>query len=286
MATVIAYGTNKQAYFDLFIASCRRYNIDPVILGWGKPWIGFGKKITEIRDYAAELPDDEILILVDPFDVVFLCGLDEIEEKFRKSGAGILCGAMKLGRFMQRVYNAEFNTTGLPTPGTRYGYDFLNSGTVITTAGFAVRLIDRFVSQYGLTPVTMDQEIFTALYITGKEEVELDWRCEIFHNLLFKNILIRNPDMKDLECRNGRFFNISTGTYPSIIHASGNALMEEIAVKLGYDRETAKPVQNNINFFKKGLFHIIQLRKEITIAVIVLAVLTAGGFYILEHFII
>ncbi len=286
MATVIAYGTNKQAYFDLFIESCRRFNIVPVNPGWGRPWIGFGKKITEIRDYAAALPEDEILILVDPFDVVFLCGLDEIEDKFRKSGSRILCGAMRLGRIMQRVYSAEFNTTGLPTPKTPHGYDYLNSGNIITTAGFAVTLIDRFVSQYGLKPLTMDQEIFTTLYITGKEEVDLDWRCEIFHNLLFKNPLTRKPDMKDLELRDGRFFNTATGSYPSILHASGNALMEDIAALLGYDSEKVKPVENNMNFFKKAMFHIIQLRKEITIAVLIAVLLIAGGIFMLKHILI
>jgi hypothetical protein len=51
MATVIAYGTNKQAYFDLFLASCDRHAISPVMLGWGKEWIGFGNKATETRDY-------------------------------------------------------------------------------------------------------------------------------------------------------------------------------------------------------------------------------------------
>ena len=41
---VISYGTNKQAYFDLFMESCNRHSIEPVLLGWGEPWIGFGKK--------------------------------------------------------------------------------------------------------------------------------------------------------------------------------------------------------------------------------------------------
>lgn len=283
MIKVISYGTNKQAYFDLFMASCRRYNIEPVILGWGSPWIGFGKKLTDIRDYAAALPADEIILVVDPFDVVFLSGLDEIEEKFRKSGAKVLSGGLKVGRTMRKVYHAEFNKTGSPTPATPYGYDFINVGTWITTAGYAVILINRFVNEYGMTPETMDQELFTALYVKNPEESGIDWRCEIFHNLLFKNLFTRSPNMKDIEFREGRIYNTVTGTYPSVLHASGNTLMEKIGLALGYDRETVRPVQNNINFMKKAIFHIRQLRVEIAAAVVIVSLLVSGAFFMFRY---
>lgn len=279
---VIAYGTNKQAYFDLFMESCRRHCIEPVILGWGEQWIGFGKKTKDIRDYAASLPESEIILSVDPFDVVFLCATGEIEEKFRKSGSEILLGAMKLGRVMQKVYNSEFNKTGRPTPKTLHGYDYLNSGTYITTAGFMVRLIDRFISDYGMTPVSMDQVIFTSLYIKGKENIEIDWKCELFHNLLFSNPVTRKPDMTDIEFRDRRIYNTATGTYPCLIHASGNALMDGIAVLLGYEGEAIIPVENNINFFKKAVFHITQLWKEITIAAFIISMIAAGSFFVLR----
>ena len=68
--------------------------------------------------------------------MIFLCGLDEIEEKFRNSGAKILLGAMKLGKVMQKVYDAEFNTSGKPTPGTPHGYDYLNSAHILRQPGF------------------------------------------------------------------------------------------------------------------------------------------------------
>jgi hypothetical protein len=89
--------------------------------------------------------------------------------------------------------------------------------------------------------------------------VELDWRCDIFHNLLFKNFITRKPDLKDLEVRNGRMFNVATGTQPCILHASGNALMEGIAARLGYEPACARPTENNKNYFRKALFHAIQL---------------------------
>ena len=261
MATVIAYGTNKQAYFDLFLASCHRHGISPVMLGWGKKWIGFGNKTTETRDYLKGLPDDEIVISVDPFDVVFLCRLDEIEEKFRRASAPFLCGALKLGPLLRRVYGREFNRERVPIPHNSSGYDYLNSGTWISTAGYARRLIDRLEREFSMGPTDMDQELLTGIYGRDRSVVDLDWRCEIFHNLLFKNFITRSADLKDLEFADGRAKNVATGSLPCILHASGNAKMEGIAARLGFPPEDAVPTDNNRNYFKKALFHIVKLMR-------------------------
>ena len=259
MPTVVAYATNKQAYFDLFMASCSRNGIAPVMLGWGKKWIGFGSKTVEIRDYLRRLPNDEVVISVDPFDVLFLCGLNEIEEKFRHTLAPFLCGALRLGPFLRWVYGREFNRSGVQVPHNPSGYDYLNSGTWISTAGYARWLIDRLEHEFGMGPADMDQEILTGIYGSDPSVVEIDWRCEIFHNLLFRNLITRSPDLKDLEFVGGRIRNLVTGSRPCILHASGNAKMEGIAAQLGFPSEVAVPTENNKNYFKKAVFHTSKL---------------------------
>jgi hypothetical protein len=262
MATVIAYGTNKQAYFDLFMASCRRHDISPVMLGWGNKWVGFGKKTTETRDYLKALPDDEIVISVDPFDVVFLCGLDEIEAKFRRMGVRFLCGALRLGPLLRRVYEREFSRGKIHIPHNPTGYDYLNSGTWISTAGYARRLIDWLETELDMKPTDMDQELLTGIYARDRTIVDIDWRCEIFHNLLFKNFMSRRPDLKDLKFYDGRVINGTSDSKPCILHASGNAKMEPIAQHLGYSSEVACPTENNKNYFKKAWFHILMLMRR------------------------
>ena len=259
MATVIAYGTNPQAYFSLFMASCGRHGIDPVVLGWGRPWVGFGQKTTDTRDYIRELPDDEVVISVDPFDVVFLADLAEIEVKFRRAGAPFICGALSLGPFLAWIYQREFNHSGLRLPRNPSGYDYLNSGTWISTAGYARRLIDGLVRDHGMGPTDMDQRILTGIYARDRARVDIDWRCEIFHNLLFRSFITRKPDLKHLLWHDGRASNAHTGSQPSILHASGNALMEGIAARLGYRPAVAVPVENRKNYLHKAIFHVRQL---------------------------
>ena len=259
MATVIAYGTNKQAYFDLFMASCQRHAIAPVALGWGRQWVGFGRKTTETRDYIKDLPEDEVVLSVDPFDVVFLSGLDEIEAKFRRASAPMVCGALNLGPLLRRVYDREFNRSGQRMPRNPTGYDYLNSGTWISTAGYARWLIGRLEREFGMRPTDMDQEILTSMYVRDRRQVDIDWHCEIFHNLLFKNFITRKPDLKHLAWRDGRVANVATGTLPCVLHASGNARMEAIAARLGFDQACSVPIEGNRGYVRKAIFHIIQL---------------------------
>lgn len=52
----------------------------PRDIGWGKKWIGYGNKTSDTRSYLKGLLDGEIVISVEPFDVVFLCGLDDMAD--------------------------------------------------------------------------------------------------------------------------------------------------------------------------------------------------------------
>ncbi|TFH24924.1 MAG: hypothetical protein E4H10_10000 [Bacteroidia bacterium] len=259
MATVIAYGTDKQGYYDLFIESCKRYQIEPVILGWGEKWIGFGKKMMAIRDYIKHLPGDEIVISVDPFDVIFLSNLEEIESKFRQMKSQFLCGALKLQAFNENVYNFEFNTTHKNVPKTPTNYNYLNTGTWISRADSAYRLIDDLVVNNHMTETSMDQQLLTGIYVFDKSIVDIDWKCEIFHNILFKDFITRRPDLTDIKFNETRLHNTATGSTPCVLHASGNTHMKAIALRLGYNEQTLIPVNDHLNYSRKAFFHIRQL---------------------------
>jgi hypothetical protein len=261
MATVLAYGTDKQGYFDLFMASCKRYHIEPVILGWGERWIGFGKKVMEIREYLRNLPGDEIVISVDPFDVIFLSGLEEIEEKFLKLSTPFLCGALKLNRFNRNIYSFEFNRTKRTIPETPSGFNHLNSGTWISRAGYAIGLIDTLTDRYQMTEVTMDQQLLTGIYVKDRSIVDIDWKCEIFHNILFTDFITRRPDLNDIVFNETRIKNRTTGTKPCILHASGNSRMKDIARRLGYDETASTPHKAQLSYIRKAFFHIGNLLK-------------------------
>lgn len=262
MAIVIAYGTGRQAYFDLFIESCLRYDINPVILGWNDAWIGSGEKLLVIKEYLKSLPEEEVVISVDPFDVIFLTSLDEIEKKFRAQFSPFLCGALRLRPFFGSIYNFEFNTGGEAVPSTPTGYKYLNAGTWISKAGYARRLIGRMVNHFHLVGTSIDQQLLTGIYVEDQSEVDIDWSCEIFHNLLFRDMITRRADLKDINFRRRRVYNFHTDSLPCILHASGNTNMRGIAKKLGYGEAVSRPVDDNYGFAEKARFHFGQILKN------------------------
>jgi len=261
MLTVIAYGTEKQAYFELFMESCRSFGIDPVILGWGERWIGSGEKLISICSYLKDLPPGEIILSVDPFDVIFLTGPEEIEAKFRALNTSFLCGALKLGGFNARVYEHEFNRTPEATPETPTGYNFLNAGTWISTAGYAYRLLKRCIDGGGICPDNIDQEILTTMYIEDSSSVNIDWKCELFHNLLFTNFVTRQPDLSDILFMEGRIRNTATDSWPVLLHASGNTHMAGFVSALGYHASLAIPKKDIKNYLLKACFHLGKILK-------------------------
>jgi hypothetical protein len=256
MSKVIAFGTDKQAYYDLFIESCSRYSIEPVILGRDEKWIGYGQRLIAIRDYIKNLPGKEIVIIVHAFDVLFLCGLDEIEYKFNKTSSSFLCGAVKLGKLAGKIFNYEFNKTGKKLPLTPTNYNFLNAGTWISHASYAQYLINELIEKYRMSSVSMDQQLFTGIYVQNLYNVDIDWRCEIFHNLFFKNFITRRADLRDLKFYDSRVMNTASGTRPCIIHAPVNTDMKEVALKLGYESYILNGERNTYYFAKKVFFHL------------------------------
>jgi len=253
---VLAYATEKQAYFNLFMESCRSFGIHPVILGWGERWEGTCKKLASIRAYIKGQPFHRVVLSVDPFDVVFLSGLDEIEARFREMNTPFLCGALKLKSFNANIYEHEFNRTSIPTPKNPTEYNFLNAGTWISTAGYASALLDWMIESGEFQHCDMDQEVFTAQYIYDRSVMDIDWKCEIFQNILFRDFITRRPDLEDLIFSNGKIINRSTGTQPCLLHASGNVLMSKIAHSLGYAPRQAIPEKDMKNYFRKAIFHL------------------------------
>jgi hypothetical protein len=256
MPTVIAYATEKQAYFNLFMESCQRFGIDPVILGWEERWEGTCKKLISICDYIKDLPADEMVLSVDPFDVIFLAGMKEIEDKFRKLDTPFLCGALKLRSFNARIYKYEFNRTSLPAPENPGGYNFLNAGTWISTAGYASNLLSKMLEFDQLKACDIDQEVLTAQYVTDRTVLDIDWKCQLFQNILFSNFVTRRPNLEDIRFSGGRIINRTTDSTPSLLHASGNVVMRNIARSLGYAAHLAIPEKDMKNYFRKATFHL------------------------------
>lgn len=85
---VVTYATHSEGNYDNLINN--NYNIDVITLGWNTKWDGFDYKFKLLYDYIKNLPDDDIIISLDGFDVWINGNLREAISRFKKMNVNIL----------------------------------------------------------------------------------------------------------------------------------------------------------------------------------------------------
>ena len=70
---VVTYASHggRDDRFCRAIESTYHHNIDLIILGWGVKWTGLSQKLYAAYHYTKALPEDDIVLFVDAFDVMF-----------------------------------------------------------------------------------------------------------------------------------------------------------------------------------------------------------------------
>ena len=81
---IIIYATHSYGTYETLIQ-----HPDVICLGFGTKWEGFIKKAETICDYLNDLPDDEIIAVVDGFDS-YIKKTDNIENEFVKKNCKVL----------------------------------------------------------------------------------------------------------------------------------------------------------------------------------------------------
>ena len=182
---VLTVATEKGGYFKALKESAYRYNYDLVTLGYGMKWKGFGWRLKLILDFLITLPQDEIIMIVDAYDVILLRDSSELLKEFKKNKYKFLWGAFrKLDGILGKVQEFEFGKTkdDLTPP-----YNNLCAGTWITPVETALYLY----SKYDIKDKDDDQILLNKMYDNfGKSIITPDKDFNIFCTL-FPNILTR-----------------------------------------------------------------------------------------------
>lgn len=79
---VITFATSDQGWFQALRTSCRRNRLQLEVLGWGEPWEGFLHKPRAVLRHLQTTAPDELVLVVDAFDVLILCGEQEFLRRY------------------------------------------------------------------------------------------------------------------------------------------------------------------------------------------------------------
>lgn len=204
ICTIASHETKE---LNQLLDSCARNNLEVNILGLGKPYVGHGLKITYVKEFIHNLPDVDVVLVVDAYDVLVLASKEEILEKYLKCGYPVLFGA-ETNLFRKRHLNKYLKN--YPKSPTKFRY--LNAGTWIGRIG----TLKQIFAEIKCDMTECDQAKWTGYFVTHQELIGLDYQCELFLNLhkVYKREI-------NLDVPNGRVTLITNESKPCCIHGNG-----------------------------------------------------------------
>jgi hypothetical protein len=94
----VSVATHKEDYYDAFVESCRRNEIELVILGYGQPWKGFAWRFLLMKDYLETLDNQDIVVFLDAYDIIATQNASTIQARFLEFQSPMLFSTEQIQR--------------------------------------------------------------------------------------------------------------------------------------------------------------------------------------------
>lgn len=263
------------------LVSALVHDAKPIFFDWGKAmdWNeAWTAKMLSARNYIInETKSNDIVIVIDAFDVWLQKPISQVSEDFRRSGHRILFGAEKncfAGTFGSETSEYKF-CTGVPQspwPADTYGnitdtslhYNrprWLNAGTIIGYSKDLLTLYDAVIKFANERKIIDDQALFLIHYYMKTFGIDLDfwgdfikplYGCE--HDILVSPQLLRSDTPHDLNSTTASMllqqsparmvYDSITKQYPPLLHFNGDAknFMKSIFSKVWWRPEEGSDV--------------------------------------------
>lgn len=206
---VLTCGTDRAKCAKLY-DSADVNGIQITNLGSNKEWrgtdmqgAGGGHKINFLREGLEHIPDTDLVLFTDAYDVFYYDNLEEIVKRYHELSARVVFGAEKV------CWPDPELTNKFPEADTEYR--FLNSGTFIGEAGTLKRMI-----QQPIKDDDDDQLYMQKIFLQKNFDIRLDTEGYIFQTHCENATVV-----------NGQVFNPDTNCFGCIYHGNGGTQAKE-----------------------------------------------------------
>jgi hypothetical protein len=244
MFHLVTVATDDQGYWKQFLESCGRHGIAPEVLGWGEKWQGFTWKVDLVRKHIQTLNDDDIVFIVDAYDVLVLEDIHEIVRRFKQ--------------FNKPIVFASENEDDFGMYSFFFGYCFRNDNHKINggmISGYAWALKRLFQAARDTHSETTDDQVLWNTTCSANEDF-------FSQNVSFdtENRLMYIPPLLDLE----NLYECSLDTKGTcFFHCTGNRDMRETLSANGYSSVSTRRAASLID---RGWYYIrlsMQTRRNV-----------------------
>ena len=230
----IVIATNPDVgYYNIMVESCKRNKLELVVLGMGKPWNGLSDKYRYWIEYLETLPDNEIVMLNDAYDVIILDTPKNITSKFKSFNKPVVFSIQK-GSIIDFTFPKYFDHV-------------VCTGNIIGYVKSILHILRLVVKHKEAWIANSDQIIFNE--VISKEQymqnnIGLDTDQTLFYVTSIEHFAV-NKDISELEMKNGKLYNKSTtNNHPdkpiSVLHLAANINGDKYLEHVGYNLENNK----------------------------------------------
>jgi len=246
----ITAATHSDGYFPFLLESCKRYNVDLVVLGWGKKWTGFLCKFMWLQEYLQNVPDDEVICFMDAYDVILAKPVSKLESLFRAIHDSINA---------RIIVSCDLHNTLLAKWVVPYVFGLcynkpVNSGVYVGFAKDIRAMLAAILKEHEETKETDDQILMTQ-YCSKKKEILVD--CDRIISISAVNPFSDVLNIDGATFQDGMY--VYKGASPFIIHGPGNTSLIPLLEKQGYTitpEERSRLDNHHNKVFLKGLSYI------------------------------
>ena len=238
---VTCVATHSDEYFPILLESCNKHGIDLEVLGFGKKWGGFTMKINLIREYLNTLSNDDIVFVIDAFDVIVLQNKETMYKRFKEANKPIIIsldGDSDEIDFMLTYYRRKIFQD------CRSYY--LNAGAYCGYVYALKELFSKICTEYNCSKLEQDDQVMLSNICNQYEnkDLDLDLDSNIFLTLFRKHTFTNDIDFQ--RDNDGHIVN-KLGIEPCFIHCPGGANLDKVARLYNYNIDSIikkKPKEN------------------------------------------
>lgn len=226
---LITIATHNEGYYSALKKSAELNNYDLITLGWGQKWEGFIMKYKLLLENINKYDDNDIIILIDAYDVLVIGNKEDVINKFKKFNKPILIS--KDGYTGESIFNYVhdkiFDTCNnyRICAGLMMGYVWALKKLIIEMCG------ENFNK---CKELNIDDQVLIINvcknYDFYKKYIAIDKDSKIFYNT-YGNVdkLQFDFNLEDIfYTKDNKLYIKDTDVSPCFIHGPGNANLNEI----------------------------------------------------------
>ena len=230
MLHVVCVATKSEQYYPILQESCLRNNITLNTLGYGEEWQGFAWKFYHMMNFIKDLPDNDIVMFIDAYDVIILKDYNTILERFKSYNTAILLSvdATPTSWLHKLIYRKIFK---------KCGDMYTNAGTYMGYSYALKKMLDILCSKFDCKEFTLDDQVMLASICEERDffnqYIKFDTEKSIFFNIFPKHLFTLN---NDIEIKNDYITN-EYNIEPCVIHGPGNTNLHKIVEAYKYNTQ-------------------------------------------------